>query len=73
MKTKKKKRFRQQLKCFSFEINFIPQFGTMFGRNLWDLFMQAGSFSFDHPALKLDGGTPKSRWGDANSRVPPTI
>ena len=29
-----------------------PQFGTIFGRNLKDLFVLAGSFSSDHPALK---------------------
>ena len=36
-----------------------PQFGTKFGRNLWDLFVLTASFLSDQPALK-------SRWGDAS-------
>ena len=35
-----------------------PQFGTIFGRNLWDLLVLTGPFSSDHPALN-------SRSGDA--------
>ena len=38
-----------------------PQFGTKFGRNLWDLFVLTGPFLSDQPALK-------SRWRDNNSR-----
>ena len=41
-----------------------PQFGTIFDRTLWDLFVLTGPFSSDYPALKsqwgtltLDGGT----------------
>ena len=63
------------------------QFGTKFGRNLWDLFVLPGSFSSAQPALKPRLGhaesrwrDAKSRWGDANSRwgdasprVSPTI
>ena len=37
-----------------------PQFGTKFGQNLWDLFVQPGTFSTVQPALK-------PRWGDAKS------
>ena len=44
-----------------------PQFGTIFGRNLCDLFVLTDVFSFDHPALK-------SRWGTLNlDRRTPTI
>ena len=28
------------------------QFGTIFGQNLWDLFVLTGPFSSDHSALK---------------------
>ena len=38
----------------------LPQFGTIFGRNWWDLFMVTGPFLSDHPALK-------PRLGDAKS------
>ena len=37
----------------------FPQFGTEFGRNLWDLFVLTGPFLCDQPALK-------SRWGTLN-------
>ena len=43
-----------------------PQFRTIFGRILRNLFVLTGPFLSDHPALK-------SRWGDASPRVPPTI
>ena len=46
-----------------------PQFGTKFGRNLWDLFVLPDPFSSVQPALK-------PRWGDANSpwgTLPPAI
>ena len=43
-----------------------PQFGTMFGRNLWDLVVLTDPFSSDHPALK-------SRWGDAKSLIGETL
>ena len=46
-----------------------PQFETIFGRNLLDIFVLAGSCSFYHPALKSRWGTSKSRWGDANPHV----
>ena len=46
-----------KIEVFSFEISLPPQFESIFGRNLLDLFMLAGSFSSDHPALKW-------RWGD---------
>ena len=36
-----------------------PQFGTIFGRNWWDLFVLTDTFSSDNPALK-------SRWGTLN-------
>ena len=49
---KKKEGLRRQLKCFFLEINFPSKFGTIFGRNLQHLFMLAGSFASDHPALK---------------------
>ena len=48
VKTKKKKKKRSS-----------PQFGTKFGRNLWDLFGMTGPVSPDQPALK-------SRWGTLN-------
>ena len=35
----------------------LPQFGTILGRNWWDLFVLTGTFLSDHPALNLDGGT----------------
>ena len=62
-------------KCFFPEIRWrpkkrsSPQFGTIFSRNLKDLFVLASSFSSDHPALK-------SRWGTLNldaGHVPPTM
>ena len=45
-----------------------PQFGTMFGRNLWHLVVLTDPFSSDHPALKSRWGTQISHWGDVNSR-----
>ena len=34
LRADQKKDLRRQLKCYSLEISFPPQFGTMFGRNL---------------------------------------
>ena len=46
---------------------FSPQFGTIFGRILRDLFVLTGPFSSDHPALKSRWEDAKSRSGDAKS------
>ena len=53
---------------------FSPQFGTKFGRKLWNLFVLPGPFSSAQPALKprwgtlnLDGGTLNLNGGNANS------
>ena len=46
----------------------LPQFGAIFCRNWWDLFVLTGPFSTDHPVLKCRWGDAKSRWGDADSR-----
>ena len=35
----------------------LPQFGTIFGRNWWDLFVPTGPFSSDPLALNVDWGT----------------
>ena len=59
VKTKKtKKGLHRKLKSFCPRIKCrpkkrcSPQFGTIFGRNLWDLFVLPGPFSSDQPALK---------------------
>ena len=44
-----------------------PQFGTKFGRNLWNLSVLTGSFLSDQPTLKSRWGDAKSRWGDAKA------
>ena len=44
----------------------LPQFGTIFGRNWWDLFVLIGTFSSVHPPLKSRWGEADSRWGDAS-------
>ena len=47
---------------------FKPQFGNIFGRNWWDLFvLTGGTFASDHPALKSQFGDAKSRWEDPKS------
>ena len=43
-----------------------PPFGTIFGRNLWDLFVLTGPFSSDHLTLKPQWRDIKSRWGTLN-------
>ena len=51
------------------EKKYSPQFGTIFGRNLWDLFVLTGPFLSNFPSLKSRWGDAKSRWGDANFRL----
>ena len=46
----------------------FPQFGTIFGRNWWDLFVLTGAFSSDQPSLKSWWGNAKSQVGDTKSR-----
>ena len=45
-----------------------PQFGTIIGRNLRDLFVLTCPFSSDHLTLKFRWGDANSRWGDAKYR-----
>ena len=47
----------------------LREFGSTFGPNSKDLFVLAGSFSSDHPALKSQWGDAKSQRGDANFRL----
>ena len=48
--------------------SFSPQFGTIFGRILWNLFVLTGPYSSGQPTLQSQWEDAKSRWGDANSR-----
>ena len=73
--TKQKKVFTETWRVFAPEFKwrpkkkrFSPQFGTIFGRILWDLFVLTGPYSSPQPALKSQWGDAKSRWGDAKSR-----
>ena len=55
---------------------FLPQFGTIFGRNWRDSFVLTGTFLSDHPALKSRWGTINLDWGTLTldgGRVPPAI
>ena len=45
---------------------FTPQFGTKFGRNLWDLFVLTDPFSSNQPACKSRWGDAKFQWGKLN-------
>ena len=68
-KSRSKKGLLRKLKCFSSKLGedqkkkrSSPQFGTIFGRNLKDLFLLAGSFrliisNVVGGTLNLDGGT----------------
>ena len=66
----KKKSLHRELKDI-FPLNWVktkktrsfPQFGTIFGRNYWDLLVLTGTFLSDHPALKSRRGDVDSRWG----------
>ena len=72
--TKKEKRFSPNIESFCPQNHVktkkkersLPQFGTKFGQNLWDLFVLPSLFRLFNQRSNLDGGTLNLDWGTLN-------